>query len=419
MICRMMSRLWRLTLVLALLAPATVAADVLVFCLDTSGSMQKQGRFEAAKSVLAQQIREAQPGEVLYVIAFDSNDYPIGRLDVGEDGSPEAKEQLIAKIQGLKAKGRYTNLDEPLQAAKAFLLEERAPGARKILILSDGLSDPSPDHSKLDLKGIAEMIPQTLAWAVYLVGLPDDIAGLFQTPPPETGLVLALEEPHIKGIALERFSRAKLKEAVTTAKNDVPSLPAPTPPAVPEPVPAPAVPVPDLAAVLAQARAVVPEPAPAPPPVEDSPAPPCCAPPPPRSAWPLLGGLLSALLLAGLGMATLVRRRPERPPRAAFVLEVQEETGEAKRVPLVLGEGDKKTLGPRGDIPLEGHPELPAVVGALRWSKGRLWLTPQDTMTVNGRSVTSRTPIGPGDQLKVRDSVRIIIDEGEETPDAR
>jgi hypothetical protein len=130
----------------ALLQPVAAVADVLVFCLDTSGSMQKQGRFDAAKSVLTQQIREARPGDVVYVIAFDSNDYPIGRLDVGEDGSPEAKEQLIAKLQGLKAKGRYTNLDEPLQAAKAFLLEERAPGARKILILSDGLSDPSPDH---------------------------------------------------------------------------------------------------------------------------------------------------------------------------------------------------------------------------------------------------------------------------------
>jgi len=389
--------------VLLALSPAVVAADVLVFCLDISGSMQKQGRFDAAKSVLARHIRDARPGDVVYVIAFDSNDYPLGRIEVGEDGSAGTKAQLIANMQRLKARGRYTNLDQPLKAAKALLLEERAPGARKIVILSDGVSDPSPDHVKVDLTGIGQMIPQTLGWAVYIVGLPDDIAGLFQTSAPETGLVLAPEEPHIKGIALARFSRAKLEEAVTTAKTD--------PPPVVPPLPAPAQPA-------------VPAPAPAPPPVEDSPAPPveASSPPPavaPRSAWPLLGGLLSALLLAGLGMATLVRRRPERPPRATFVLEVQEATGETKRVPLVLGEGDKKTLGPRGDIPLEGHPELPAVVGALRWSAGRLWLTPQDTMTVNGRSVTSRTPVGPGDQLKVRDSVRITIDEGEETPDAR
>lgn len=389
--------------VLLALSPAVVTADVLVFCLDTSGSMQKQGRFDAARSVLARHIRDARPGDVVYVIAFDSNDYPLGRLEVGEDGSPEAKEQLIATLRRLKARGRYTNLDQPLKAAKALLLEERAPGARKIVILSDGVSDPSPDHVKVDLTGIGQMIPQTLGWAVYIVGLPDDIAGLFQTSAPETGLVLAPEEPHIKGIALARFSRAKLEEAVTTAKTDVlppvvAPLPAPAPPAVPETTPAPP-----------------PVEASTPPPVEASSPPSAVA---PRSAWPLLGGLLSALLLAVLGVVPLVRRRPERTPRAAFVLDVQEATGEAKRVPLVLGEGQRKTLGPRGDIPLEGHPELPAVVGVLHWSKGRLWLTPQDTMTVNGRSVTSRTPVGPGDQLKVRDSVRIMIDEGEETTDA-
>lgn len=382
-------------LLAALLSPAVVAADVLVLCLDISGSMNKDRKFEAAKGALIQQVKEAPPGDVVYVIAFDSNDYTLGRVDVGEDGSPEAKEQLIAKIRGLKARGRYTNLDQPLKAAKALLLEERAPGARKIVILTDGVSDPSPDHSKVDLTGIGQMIPQTLGWAVYIVGLPDDIAGLFQTQSPETGLVVAPEEPHIKGIALARFSRAKLEEAVAVAKTDTlppvgPPLPALAPPVGPETTPAPL-------------------------PVEDSPPSPCCVPPSPRPAWPLLGGLLSALLLAGLGVVPLVRRRPERSLRAVFVLEVQEETGEAKRVPLVLREGEKKTLGPRGDIPLVGHPELPAVVGALHWSKGRLWLTPQDTMTVNGRSVTSRTSVGPGDQLKVRDSVRIMIDEGEET----
>ncbi|MBI3911530.1 MAG: VWA domain-containing protein [Armatimonadetes bacterium] len=394
-------------LLAALLPPAVVAADVLVFCLDTSGSMQKQGRFEAAKSLLAQQIRETQPGDVIYVIAFDSNDYPIGRLDVGEDGSPEAKEQLLAKIQVLKAKGRYTNLDEPLQAAKAFLLEERAPGARKILILSDGLSDPSPDHSKLDLKGIAEMIPQTLAWAVYLVGLPDDIAGLFQTQPLDIELVLAPEAPHIKGIAIKDFSRDLIKVVPNRVKNDalpfVPPPPLPPLQSVPEPAPAPPPEVPEPPALPRQPEV-------SPPLMQAIEVPP--------SPFSTLLWVLGALLLAVVGGCLLVPRRVAGKPRAAFVLEVQEETGDAKRVPLVLGEGEKKTLGPRGDIPLEGHPELPAVVGALRWSLGRLWLTPQDTMTVNGRSVTSRTPVGPGDQLKVRDSVRIMIDEGEETTDA-
>lgn len=394
---------WIVSLVFMVLSPVVAVGDVLVFCLDTSGSMQKQGRFEAAKSVLTQQIRDARPGDVVYVIAFDSNDYPIGRLDVGEDGSVDAKEQLIAKLQGLKARGRYTNLDEPLQAAKAFLLEERAPGARKILILSDGLSDPSPDHSPLDLKGIAEMIPHTLEWAVYLVGLPDDIAGLFQTKPPDTGLVLVPEEPHIKGIALERFSRAQIEAAVTAVKNDTPPLVPPPPPpvqGVPEPAPVPPPEVPEPSALPGQ------------PEVPPSPMQAVEVPSPPFS--PLLW-VLGALLLAAVGACLLVPRRAAGKPRASFVLEVQEETRDARRVPLALGEDEQKTLGPRGDIALLHSPELPAVVGTLRWSKEQLWLTPQDTLTVNGRLITTKTPVGPGDRLKVRENVHVLIDEGEET----
>jgi hypothetical protein len=390
--------------VAALLQPVAVWADVLVFCLDTSGSMQKQGKFDAAKSALTRQIREAQPGDVIYVIAFDSNDYPIGRLDVGEDGSPEAKEQLIAKLQRLKARGRYTNLDEPLQAAKAFLLEERAPGARKIVILSDGVSDPSPDHSKVDLTGIGQMIPQTLGWAVYIVGLPDDIAGLFQTQPPDSGLVLAPEEPHIKGIALQHFSRARIEEAVTLAKNDVPvSMPPPQPtaalPVVQETSPPPPVQAPPTPLTVAEENQGQPE-----------------APPSPLASllpWGLTAGLLAAI---AVGVFLPRWRRPAGKPRASFVLEVQEETGDVQRVPFVLGEGEQKTIGPQGAISLVGPSELPAVVYTLRLSKGQLWLTPQDTITVNGRPVTTRTPVGPGDRLTVRERVRMILEEGEEIP---
>lgn len=383
-------------LLAALLSPAVVAADVLVFCLDISGSMQKQGRFDAAKSVLTRHIRDARPGDVVYVIAFDSNDYPLGRLEVGEDGSAEAKEQLIATLQRLKARGRYTNLDQPLKSAKALLLEERAPGARKIVILSDGVSDPSPDHSKVDLTGIGQMIPQTLGWAVYIVGLPDDIAGLFQTPSPETGLVLAPEEPHIKGIALARFSRAKLEEAVAVAKTDVP----PPVQGVQEPSPAPPPEVPEPPAL------------PGPPEVPPPPMQAVEVPPSPPSPLPWV---LGALLLAAAGGCLLVPRRAAGKPRASFVLEVQEETRDARRVPLVLGEDEQKTIGPRGDIALLHSPELPAVVGTLRWSKEQLWLTPQDTLTVNGRLITTKTLVGPGDRLTVRENVHVIIDEGEET----
>jgi uncharacterized protein with von Willebrand factor type A (vWA) domain len=147
---------------LVLLVPgATYAQEVRVYCIDTSGSMRSHG-FEDAKKVLIQEIQEAEQGTIIYVINFDINDHLLGRIQIGEDGAIKEKNALIEKVQRLEAKGLYTNLDEPLQAAKALLLEERASGARKIIILSDGLSDPSPGHEKVNLQAIAEEIPERL-----------------------------------------------------------------------------------------------------------------------------------------------------------------------------------------------------------------------------------------------------------------
>jgi len=365
--------------------------------------MNKHGKFDAAKTVLAEQIREARPGDVISVIAFDSNDYPIGRIDVGEDGSPEAKEKLVAKIRGLKARGRYTNLDEPLQAAKAFLLEERAPGTRKIILLSDGLSDPSPDHTKLDLKGIAEMIPQELGWAVYMVGLPDDIAGLFQTSPQDTGIVLAPENQHIKGIVLERFSREKIHEAVTVAKQDVnpvPTLPPavtlPTP--VPEPVSSPPVETSRPLVMGQESTEKHQEPRAVP-----------LAPP-----WTPLVWLLGAVALAVIGAVPLMLRRRGTPAVPSFTFDVKEGEEEAKRLLLTFDGKGKKTIGPRGDLSLGENTELPPIIGMLYWSKGRLWLTPMDTITVNGRPITTKTVVGPGDLIRVREHTRMTIAQGGE-----
>lgn len=45
-------------LTIILLYPVAVAAGVLVYCLDTAGSMKAHNKFEAAKAVLIRQIEE-------------------------------------------------------------------------------------------------------------------------------------------------------------------------------------------------------------------------------------------------------------------------------------------------------------------------------------------------------------------------
>lgn len=133
-------------------------------------------------------------------------------------------------------------------------------------------------------------------------------------------------------------------------------------------------------------------------------------PPPPTAALPL-SWIVSALVLAVIGTTPLWHRRISRRKHHLFTLEVQEGEGEPKQFPLVWKENTKKTAGSRGDVPLE-DPGLPSIVFTLHWRKGQLWLTPLDRITVNGRPVTTKTPIAIGDRIGVRGRVRITIIEG-------
>jgi hypothetical protein len=241
------------------------------------------------------------------------------------------------------------------------------------VVLSDGLSDPSPDHGKIDLAGIAEMIPQELGWGLYLVGLPDDISGLFQSAPPdETGMVRAPANEHITGIPLKEFSREKLKKAVEVAQEDI----GPTA-SLAEPAPEPATPSSDERA----------------------------------SAFPVWW-MVGAAVLALLGAAPLFRRRKADGGLQGFTLEIVEDGKEPQRFPVAFGEKGKKTAGARGDIPLVDG-DLPPVVFTLSWTKGQLWLTPQDTITINGQITTGKTAVGIGDRIRVREKVQLTMEEGE------
>ncbi len=363
-------RFWSPALLLFLCFPPLSQADVFVYWLDTSGSMRHHG-FEEAKAVLIREVEAAHSGDVLFIGTFDTSDRLLGRLAVGEDGSPDAKADLIAKIQGLKADGKWTNLDMPVKSAKAMLLEERAPGVRRIMILSDGLSDPAPGFEKIDLEKISEMVPQKLGFSLYLIGLPEDIAGLFQAQPEGSGVVTAPEAPHIKGIALKEFTRERIEEGVKIAKEDPPT---PSGDSVP--------PSPSEEAVKE-----------------------------PSTPFPLSLFLLGAGLLLVVGSATWWMGRNGEAKPHQFTLEVREGNEETKRFALAFGPRTrKKTIGPRGDIPLHDS-VLPPVVFSLLWEKGRLWLIPQDSITMNSRPVTAKTAVSPGDLIGVRESVKIVVDE--------
>ena len=238
----------------------------------------------------------------------------------------------------------------------------------RIAILSDGLSDPSQDHQAVDLSKIAEIIPQSLGWSLYLIGLSQDIEGLFQTKSTESQITVSPEYPHVKGIPLAEFSHEKIEDAVEVVKND--------------------------AQQIAENKEAI---------SQQQERKPISAP------WPLF---LGALALAAVSVPLLVHRGKKKR-KLGLVLEIRDNTGESKELQVSIEEGKKKTAGPKGEIQIEARDlELPPVVFSILWQKGSLSLLPQDSITVNGKLANDKISIGIGDLIKVRNKLTIILKEG-------
>lgn len=360
-------------LLLVIVCPAVLLAGVTVYLLDSSGSMRSHG-FEEAKDVLIQEVEAARAGDVIYVGSFDVSERLLGRVAVGEDDSPEAKAELVSKIRHLRANGKWTNLDLPVKAGKALLLEERVPGTRKIVILSDGLSDPAPGFEKVDLQKMAEMIPHRLGFSIYMLGLPADVAGFFGTSPEVSEVVSAPQAPHIKGIPLTDFTRERIEKGVKIVREDNPAPPSnsPSPPKEPG---------------------------------KKSPAP-----------FPIVYFLAGSMLLLVIGGATWRIGRRNRMGFYEISLEVQEGKEESKRFDLMFSSGMKKSVGRNGDVPLQDD-ALPPVAFTLLYENERIWLIPQDSVALNTKAVTAKAAVAPGDLITVRGSTRIAINEREEKGD--
>lgn len=360
-----------------------------MYWLDTSGSMAKHG-FEDAKKVLINEVENAKQGDVLIVGAFDSNEYVVGRLAVGEDDSIDAKQELIRKIISLKATGKWTHIDEALDRSKAMLLEERATGDRKIVLITDGVSDPATDHQKIDLTGIAEKIPHELGWSIFLVGLPEDLEGLFQSS-EIAGIIETPDVPNVKGIPLEEFSQEKIKEAVKVIKED-------TSPTSSQP----------LATSPQHLKPELP-PRPEKPHLAPKPQPQITT----EAASQLWFWLIMAVLLAAFGGSTVILASRKNKDILRILLEIKENDEPGKRFPLSFREGEKKTIGPKGDIAINVE-ELPPVAFSILFQKGALWVLPMDSISINGKPVTGKTCISVGDRIKIRNKTSISIERGEQ-----
>ncbi len=103
-----------------------------VFVLDTSGSMQSDGKIEQAKQALDFCVRSLRPEDRLNIVRFAT-----AVTALGETVQPvsEAREKALAFVKGIEANGG-TNLDEAVKKGLASFPESTRP--RILVLLSDG-----------------------------------------------------------------------------------------------------------------------------------------------------------------------------------------------------------------------------------------------------------------------------------------
>lgn len=143
--------------------------------VDVSGSMRQY--FAEAQGALLELLGSLRPCDRFHVIPFAETKLTglSHELTIETRGTAIAEAESF--VRGLRTGGRkgdayghYTNLDEGVDAATLVLLREDDGRKGMIVLISDGLSDPDPQHKPVDLAELGRRIPHG-AFNLYLVDL--------------------------------------------------------------------------------------------------------------------------------------------------------------------------------------------------------------------------------------------------------
>jgi Ca-activated chloride channel family protein len=112
------------------------AAKDVVYVLDTSGSMEDEGKMEKARRALLFGVRGLRPQDRFNVISFAGE---TRRMETGLIAADRAgRERGIAFVEGLRAVGG-TNINDALTEALAQFPRERGGRTRLLVFLTDGI----------------------------------------------------------------------------------------------------------------------------------------------------------------------------------------------------------------------------------------------------------------------------------------
>lgn len=118
--------------------PLDDVPGLVVFVVDTSGSMGERGLYPAVKSAVAATARELSPADRVSVITFDV------APRVCAAGVVRARQTTaIMKCLPDRAVGARTDFGRALDAAVAVLESDRS-AVRSLVLISDGRQDPAP-----------------------------------------------------------------------------------------------------------------------------------------------------------------------------------------------------------------------------------------------------------------------------------
>jgi hypothetical protein len=153
---------------IALLASVSYAQTempcFIAYPIDTSGSMADYS-FDKVKEALVGDIGQISEGDINYIIPFAENELAVKRItyDDTDPGMQDAK----SFINNLSATGQFTHLEEGCDSAVLALLDEPGEAVRVIILISDGISDPGPNHKRIQLEELSSRIPAGIKF--YLV----------------------------------------------------------------------------------------------------------------------------------------------------------------------------------------------------------------------------------------------------------
>lgn len=357
---------------------STTFAESKVICLDSSGSMRINERIEAAKEAVIKEIERAKPGDKIWVVTFDTYARLLGKLEVGEGQEVEVvKQEIIKKISEIEALGPWTHLEQAVMKGKSLLLDEREFKGAKILIFSDGLSDPDPKSGvpPVNLEEMTNLVSKDLRIKVYLISFAEDIAGFFGSPIQSSGIVSTTSAPYIIGVPISSFSKKELRDAIKEIRK------------------------------TDSKEVIVPKTK------ERSKAKKNKMPKKDRklSSNILNAGLLGIGILAFFSLFAFFTQKKKKE-MCSFILETEIED-EKQEFEVDLPEGKKKSVGSAGDIQVPNLEDLPPVLFSIQRKKGHTLIIPQDTIYLNGLQLTGISSINPGDVISVRDKLMFRISE--------